>query len=205
MIAALGESSQRTTVTPTVAQSGTTTNTVPGEALLSVDVRVASLAEQSRVDAAMQALTPALAGASVEIAGGPNRPPLESSASMELYSRAAALAARLGEAVPGAASVGGASDGNFTAGVGTPTLDGLGAVGGGAHADHEHVVIAALPGRTALLGALVEDLLAHPVGALETTVAGLTRTKAEEARPAWKTCGSSELSTVVRAARSRPP
>ncbi len=120
----------------------------------------------------MQALNPALSGASLEVVGGPNRPPLEASASAALFSRAAALAARLGESVPDAAAVGGASDGNFTAGVGTPTLDGLGAVGGGAHADHEHVVIAALPGRTALLAALVEDLLAHPVSALETTGAG---------------------------------
>ncbi len=169
MVAALARSSKGTTVTPTVAQSGTTTNTVPAEARLSVDVRVGSLAEQSRVDDAMRALNPALAGATVEVGGGPNRPPLEASASAELFARAAALAARLGDTVPAAAAVGGASDGNFTAGVGTPTLDGLGAVGGGAHADHEHVVIAALPGRTALLGALVEDLLAHPVGALETT------------------------------------
>jgi glutamate carboxypeptidase len=65
------------------------------------------------------------------------------------------------------ASVGGASDGNFTAGVGTPTLDGLGAVGGGAHADHEHVLVEALPGRAALLAALIDELLAggpHPAG-----------------------------------------
>ena len=73
----------------------------------------------------------------------------------------AALAARLGLPEPlAAAAVGGASDGNFTAGVGMPTLDGLGAVGGGAHADDEHVLVDELPGRTALLGALVEDLLA---------------------------------------------
>ncbi|KOG86017.1 hypothetical protein ADK38_33405, partial [Streptomyces varsoviensis] len=61
-------------------------------------------------------------------------------------------------------AVGGASDGNFTAGVGTPTLDGLGAVGGGAHADHEHVVVAELPRRTALLTALLRDVLGRPDG-----------------------------------------
>ena len=68
-----------------------------------------------------------------------------------------------------AAAVGGGSDGNFTAGVGTPTLDGLGAVGGGAHGADEHVLVDALPGRTALLAALVADLLADPMPALETT------------------------------------
>jgi glutamate carboxypeptidase len=73
---------------------------------------------------------------------------------------------------PVAAAVGGASDGNFTAGVGTPTLDGLGAVGGGAHADDEHVLVDALPGRTSLLGALIADLLAQPTNPLETSAAG---------------------------------
>jgi glutamate carboxypeptidase len=83
--------------------------------------------------------------------------PADSSGS--LFDRAAALARVLGiEPLTGAA-VGGASDGNFTAGLGIPTLDGLGAVGGGAHADDEHVVIAQLPGRTALVAALVEDIL----------------------------------------------
>ncbi len=110
-------------------------------------------------------------GASLEIAGGPNRPPLEAAASAGLFARADALAAELG--LPGlvAAAVGGASDGNFTAGVGTPTLDGLGAVGGGAHADDEHVLVDALPGRTALLGALVADLLTDPTSLLEPTTA----------------------------------
>jgi glutamate carboxypeptidase len=95
----------------------------------------------------------------LEISGGPNRPPLAASASAALFSLASAIAGELGLAPLESASVGGASDGNFTAGAGTPTLDGLGAVGGGAHADHEHVLVDALPGRAALLAALIDDLL----------------------------------------------
>jgi glutamate carboxypeptidase len=95
------------------------------------------------------------------VTGGPNRPPLESSASAALFDRAARLADGLGLPALRGVAVGGASDGNFTAGVGTPTLDGLGAVGGGAHADSEHVLVDELPGRTALLAALLADLLAE--------------------------------------------
>ena len=171
VVAALSDRETGTTVTPTVARAGTTTNTVPAEGSFSVDVRVRSLAEQNRVDVAMRSLRCVVPGASLEIAGGPNRPPLEAAASAGLFSRADALAAELG--LPGlvAAAVGGASDGNLTAGVGTPTLDGLGAVGGGAHADDEHVLVDALPGRTALLGALVSDLMTDPTSLLEPTTA----------------------------------
>ena len=80
----------------------------------------------------------------------------------ELFGRAASLAEELGLEPLRSASVGGASDGNFTAGVGVPTLDGLGAVGGGAHAEHEHVLVEAIPGRLALLTALLVDLQRHP-------------------------------------------
>ena len=97
--------------------------------------------------------------AALQISGGPNRPPLPASSSAGLFSLASSIAAGLGLSPLHQASVGGASDGNFTAGVGTPTLDGLGAVGGGAHADHEHVLIDALPGRAALLAALIDELL----------------------------------------------
>ena len=107
----------------------------------------------------MRALRPVLDGARLEVAGGPNRPPLERAASAELFARADRLASRLGLPPLAGASVGGASDGNFTAGVGTPTLDGLGAVGGGAHADDEHVLVGELAGRAALLAALINDLL----------------------------------------------
>ena len=99
----------------------------------------------------------------LEVTGGPNRPPLDAASSAALFERASLLAVRHGLPVPGWAAVGGASDGNFTAGVGTPTLDGLGAVGGGAHAEDEHVLVEELPGRTLLLAALVRDLLADPL------------------------------------------
>lgn len=167
-VAALGRHDLGTTVTPTASGTGTTTNTVPASGSFAVDVRVRSIAEQDRVDAAMRSLRPVLPGAEVEIHGGPNRPPLEAAASAALYERVGRLAVRLGQEVPGSAAVGGASDGNFTAGVGTPTLDGLGAVGGGAHAATEHVLVEELPGRTLLLAALVADLLADPLPGTNT-------------------------------------
>lgn len=164
-VAALGDAALGTTVTPTAGRSGTTTNTVPGAASFAVDARVRTAAEQERVDAAMRTLRPVLAGAEVELHGGPNRPPLEQTMSAALFTRARTVAAELGLPDLAAVAVGGASDGNFTAGVGTPTLDGLGAVGGGAHADHEHVLVEPIAGRTALLAGLVGDLLVDPLPA----------------------------------------
>jgi glutamate carboxypeptidase len=148
-----------TTVTPTVLAAGTTTNTVPAFGEFAIDVRARTIAEQERVDKAVRALRPVLPGAELTVLGGPNRPPLEAASSADLYARAVRIAAALGQRPPGQASVGGASDGNFTAGMGVPTLDGLGAVGGGAHADDEHVQVAALPERLALLTALLADLI----------------------------------------------
>jgi glutamate carboxypeptidase len=155
----LGDPDLGTTVTPTAVSAGTTTNTVPAAAEFAVDVRVRDEAEQHRVAAALAGLRPVLGGARLVVEGGGNRPPLTAAASAGLFARAVALADRLGLAPLRGASVGGASDGNFTAGVGVPTLDGLGAVGGGAHADDEHVLIDALPDRTALVTALVLDVL----------------------------------------------
>ena len=159
-VQALADPALGTTVVPTVLSAGTTVNTVPAAGEFAVDVRARGAAEQRRVDAALRALRPVVPGATLTVTGGINRPPLEAAASAALYARASAVAARLGQSPPGRASVGGASDGNFTAGAGVPTLDGLGAVGGGAHADDEHVLTGALPDRAALLTALVADLLA---------------------------------------------
>ena len=156
-VAALTDLAAGTTVTPTVLSSGTTMNTVPAQGKFAVDVRVRNLAEQQRVDEAMRALQPVLDGAKVEVTGGPNRAPMELSASAGLFEMASRLAAGLGIELTSAA-VGGASDGNFTAGVGVPTLDGLGAVGGGAHAESEHVLVSELVPRTTLLAALVREL-----------------------------------------------
>ena len=169
VVSALADPARGTTVTPTLMRAGTTTNTVPAEGSFAVDVRVRTPDEQERVDAALRSLRTVVPGASLEITGGPNRPPLEGVASAALFERARLLAQRLGQPEPMAAAVGGGSDGNFTAGVGTPTLDGLGAVGGGAHGADEHVLLDALPGRTALLAALVADVLTDPVPALEAT------------------------------------
>lgn len=158
-VAGLADPGRGTSVTPTVLSAGTTANTVPAAGQFAVDVRVRSAAEQSRVDERMRAPESVVEGSVVEVLGGPNRPPLEAESSAALFARAQAVAATLGLPPLTAAAVGGASDGNFTAGAGVPTLDGLGAVGGGAHADTEHVRIGELPGRTALVSALVADLL----------------------------------------------
>ncbi|GAA3257603.1 M20 family metallopeptidase [Dactylosporangium siamense] len=158
-VAALGDPRAGTTVTPTVARAGTTANTVPATAGFTVDVRAWTAEEQQRVDTALRALTPVLPEAEVSVSGGINRPPLEASSSAEPATRAHRIVERLGLPPLSTAAVGGASDGNFTAGVGTPTLDGLGAVGGGAHADHEHVLVDRLLDRCALLHALVAELL----------------------------------------------
>ena len=160
LVARLADPTLGTTVTPTALSSGTVANVVPAAGALAVDVRMWDAAEQARVHAAMSSLRPAVPNAVLQVSGGPNRPPLPASSSAGLFARASSLAAGLGLAPLKQASVGGASDGNFTAGIGTPTLDGLGAVGGGAHADHEHVLVEALPGRAALLAALIDELLA---------------------------------------------
>jgi glutamate carboxypeptidase len=155
----LADPEQGTTVTPTVLASGATTNTVPAAGRLGVDVRALTAAEQQRVDDGIRALTPQVPGAVLEIRGGINRPPLEQAQSAGLFALARAAADRLGLPCPAGVTVGGASDGNFTAGMGVPTLDGLGAVGGGAHAQHEHVVVTELPRRAALLAGLVTEVL----------------------------------------------
>jgi glutamate carboxypeptidase len=159
-VAALSDPGRGTTVTPTLTAAGTTSNTVPAQGEFSIDVRVRDADEMARVEAAMKALTPVLAGARLELGGKSGRPPMPASASAQLFARAQTLARQLDLPPLTAAAVGGGSDGNFTAGIGVPTLDGLGAVGGGAHADDEHVLIEALPGRTALVGALISDVLA---------------------------------------------
>ena len=124
-------------------------------------MRARTAAELDRVDAAIRELAtrPQLEGSSIEVLGGINRPPFEREQSAVLFERATALAAELGLPAPEGVSVGGASDGNFTAGDGIATLDGLGAVGDGAHAEHEHAVIDEIAPRTALLAALIADQL----------------------------------------------
>ena len=158
-VAEMGVPETGTTVTPTVAAVGTTTNTVPAAAFLEIDVRVSSQAEQDRVDQQLRSVRPTLPGAVLTVTGGPNRPPMEPASGASLFARADELSQRHGWGALTQTTVGGASDGNFTAGIGVPTLDGLGAVGGGAHADDEHVLVDFLVPRTQLLMALLLDVL----------------------------------------------
>jgi glutamate carboxypeptidase len=146
-----------TTVVPTLARAGSASNVVPAYAEAELDVRVGRTDEAERVDRQLRELTTSVPDTSLEISGGMHRPPMPTSASRELFTLATSAAASLGLAEVRGVSVGGASDGNFTAAVGCPTLDGLGAVGDGAHAEGEHVVVAALPERAALLWSLVEQ------------------------------------------------
>lgn len=156
---ALGRPEAGTTVTPTVVSAGTTTNTVPAAAVLHIDGRATEVAEQERVDAAIRRLAAVLPGAELRIDGGINRPPLEAASSASLVPLALAVADRLGIGELEGVSVGGASDGNFTAGIGVPTLDGLGADGDKAHAEGEYVKLAAMPERAALVAGMLGELL----------------------------------------------
>ncbi|MFE2639089.1 M20 family metallopeptidase [Streptomyces scopuliridis] len=152
-IAALGRPGIGTTVTPTVASAGTLDNVVPAEATVVVDVRVESAGEKERIESAFAALAPHLDEARIAVQGAVSRPPMPESASAGLF----AVAERLLPGLEGRA-VGGGSDGNFTAALGVPTLDGLGAVGGGAHADHEYLVIDAMAERANLVAGLVNAI-----------------------------------------------
>lgn len=157
-IAALDRGPAGATVTPTLTTAGTTANTVPAAATVHVDARVPTAAEARRVDDGLAALRPVLDGARVEVVPGPRHPPFEPSSSASLFALARSVADRLGLGPLASAHVGGASDGNIVAGDGTPTLDGLGAVGARAHAPGEYVLVDELPRRAALLAGLVDEV-----------------------------------------------
>jgi glutamate carboxypeptidase len=158
-VAALENKEHGTTVVPTMLRAGNSTNTVPDLAVLDIDIRSYSMDDLKRVDAAIRNLKAVNSDARYEITGGFNRPPLETSSTMALYERAEKVAKELGMPHLGHASVGGASDGNFAAAAGAQVLDGLGAIGDGAHAAHEWVDISTLEIRSTLLHALIKDLL----------------------------------------------
>lgn len=154
----IADSAAGTSVTPTLAHSGTTVNTVPAAGRLRIDVRAWTAAELERVDAALRAHVSPLAEAGITVRGGINRPPLAREMSQVLVDVARTLGERHGLGAVQAVAVGGGSDGNFTAGAGVPTLDGLGAVGGGAHAEDEHAVVAEILPRTRLLADLAAEI-----------------------------------------------
>ncbi|MCS7178299.1 MAG: M20 family metallopeptidase [Anaerolineae bacterium] len=144
-----------TTINVGRIEGGTRTNVVPERAQVRVDVRVKTIAEWERISAAIEALTPVLPGARLVVEGRINRPPMEASPlTLEPFRRAQKIAARMGLALT-ADGTGGASDANFTAAMGVPTLDGLGARGDGAHSGDEYIFIPSLAERAALLATLL--------------------------------------------------
>ena len=146
---------RKRTVNCGVLCGGTRSNVVAEQCYAEVDVRVATVADAGRVEKLFRGLRCADAKCRLEVTGGMNRPPMERKAgTIALFRTARRMAAGLGFELEEAAT-GGGSDGNFTAALGVPTLDGMGAVGEGAHAAHEHVVIEHLVPRTALLAAMI--------------------------------------------------
>ena len=143
------------TVSVGLAGGGSKTNVVPAEAWAEVDVRIVRKADGPRIERKFAALKPVDKRCTLAVTGGINRPPMERTrGTVRLYERARILASELGFTLEEAAT-GGASDGNFTSALGIPTLDGMGAVGDGAHARHESVVIEHLAARTALLAGML--------------------------------------------------
>ena len=142
----------------TVIAGGDRPNVIPDHARAAIDVRVATLADAKRVEAAIRSLTPRTPGTRLEVRGGVDRPPMERGPQVaEIYGVASACARELGKEL-GEGGTGGGSDGNFTAALGVPTLDGLGPEGEGAHALHEHVRLSDLPWRVAFLASLLGGL-----------------------------------------------
>jgi glutamate carboxypeptidase len=161
-LAGLADPAQETTVTPTVLAAATTANTVPEHATAVVDTRAWTTAELERVGREIRQLMPRLPGATVEVSGGINRHPLEESAATALLALTQDAAADIGLAPPEGVRSAGGSDGNLTAALGVPTLDGLGAVGGHPHARSEHADVRAMPARAALLAALITRIRGNP-------------------------------------------
>jgi glutamate carboxypeptidase len=151
----LSEPARGTTVTVGVVQGGTRVNVVPSEAAVDIDVRITNNEEAARIAEIIRGLQPCLDGAALQIRGGINRPPMErTSDTVRLLEIARQVGKELGINIEEGAT-GGGSDGNFTAAMGVPTLDGLGAIGDGAHSLDEFVEVSSLPQRAALLAGLI--------------------------------------------------
>ena len=157
-IAALSDVEKGTTVSPTLAHAGTADNVIPAQTTCAVDVRVAIPEEKPRVEAGFAALTLQHPEARLAIEGGIGRPPMHHYAAATLFEIARNVARSIDLGDIEGLVVGGGSDGNFTADAGVETLDGLGAVGGGAHGDSEHVIASTMPQRAALIAGLCQEL-----------------------------------------------
>ena len=149
---------QGLSVNPGVIYGGTRTNVVAARAVVEIDVRIKRARQAALLDRKLRALKPFDKSCKLTMEGGINRMPMERTPGVAaLYEKARAIAAHIDWPLDEAA-VGGGSDGNFTAGIGIPTLDGLGGVGDGAHAVHEHIIISELPRRALLLAAMIESI-----------------------------------------------
>ncbi len=158
-IAGFTDTKRGLTLNVGLMKGGTRVNVVPAEATATIDIRIARMKDAAGIDRKLRSLRPFNRKCKLRITGSLNRPPMERTAGVAgLYQAAADIAKKLGWKLKEAA-VGGGSDGNFTAGLGIPTLDGLGGLGEGAHATHESILIAELPRRAALLAALIEGVL----------------------------------------------
>ena len=144
------------TINAGLIEGGTRTNVIPERARVVLDLRALRVADMQRLERRLHALRPTLAGARLEIHGGFNRAPLERKMSAALFTRARSLGAQMNLSID-ECTVGGGSDGNLTAACGVPTLDGLGAVGDGAPSSREYVIVKPMPGRAALLAALLQS------------------------------------------------
>jgi glutamate carboxypeptidase len=143
-------------VNPGVIRGGTRTNVVAAEATAEIDIRIKSAQQAASLERKFRSLKPVDKHCTLSLEGGINRMPMERTAGVAaLYKKACAIAERIHWKLEEAA-VGGGSDGNFTAGMGIPTLDGMGGAGQGAHALHEHIVISELPRRALLLAGMIE-------------------------------------------------
>jgi glutamate carboxypeptidase len=158
VIAKLNNLQQGLSVNPGVIQGGTRTNVIAADASVDIDVRIKSAKQAAGIDHKLHSLEPFDKHCKLEITGGINRLPMERTAgAAALYKKAQEISGQLGWKLEEAA-VGGGSDGNFTAGLGIPTLDGMGGVGEGAHAVHEYIVISELPRRALLLAGMIESV-----------------------------------------------
>jgi glutamate carboxypeptidase len=158
VLAKLNNLSQGISVNPGIIRGGTRTNVVAAEASLDIDVRIKQAKQAVAIDRTLRSLKPFDKHCKLEISGGINRMPMERSPGVAaLYARARSIAREIDWKLEEAA-VGGGSDGNFTAGLGIPTLDGMGGVGEGAHAQHEFIVISELPRRALLLTSMIESI-----------------------------------------------